>query len=305
MTGFGSARRRWATPDGPVFLHVEVRSVNGRFLEIKLRQPFGGALDQQLRKRLSGRLGRGRVELSIALRRAGGEEDSGGLAGLGVDAGTLATVVDAVREVAAAAEDKLELSPPTAVEILRFLQSLSRGGTGTEAPQSPPDFHDARVDEALAQLCSFRDKEGAALAAVLAGQLDVVEAHTAKLRAQLPASEAAVAERVTSRIDALTERLAAGGLDPDRVAQEAALVVARADVTEELDRIDSHLAQAREVLGATPAAGQGKTLEFVAQELFREITTIGSKIGSHDGSRIVIEAKGTIERIREQVSNVE
>ena len=82
-------------------------------------------------------------------------------------------------------------------------------------------------------------------------------------------------------------------------------MVARGDVAEELARIASHLTQLREVVGSAAAPGQGKTLEFLAQELLREITTIGSKITSHDGSRIVIEAKGTIERIREQVHNVE
>ncbi len=305
MTGFGSARRRWESPDGPVSIHVELRSVNGRYLEIKLRQPFGGQLDQKLRQRLGQRLGRGRVELSIALRRVSSDESSDALAGLGVDASTLAQVVTAAIDVVAQAKGKLELSPPTPVEILRFLQSVHRSSSHADAPTDPPEFLEALVDEALAQMCAFRDKEGAALAVVVGEQLDEVGAHAAALREHLPSHDAAITARVGARIEAVAQRLESTSVDADRVAQEVAMVLARADVTEELDRIDSHLAQAREVLAAPPAAGQGKTLEFVAQELFREITTIGSKISSHQGSRIVIEAKGTIERIREQVSNVE
>jgi len=110
---------------------------------------------------------------------------------------------------------------------------------------------------------------------------------------------------VTDRLQELTKRLGADTVDRDRVAQEIAIVVARGDVAEELARIASHLTQLRETLARPAAPGQGKTLEFVGQELLREITTIGSKITSHEGSRIVIEAKGSIERIREQVHNVE
>jgi uncharacterized protein (TIGR00255 family) len=87
------------------------------------------------------------------------------------------------------------------------------------------------------------------------------------------------------------------------VAQEVALLVAKADVAEELARIDSHLAQARAVLAESARTGQGKTLDFLSQELLREITTIGGKI--QQGSAIVIEAKGIVGRIREQVQNVE
>ena len=94
-------------------------------------------------------------------------------------------------------------------------------------------------------------------------------------------------------------------VDRERLAQEIALLVVRGDVSEELARIASHLEQARAVLAQPAQVGQGKTLDFLSQELNREVTTIGSKITSHAGSAVVIAAKGTIERIREQVQNVE
>jgi uncharacterized protein (TIGR00255 family) len=120
--------------------------------------------------------------------------------------------------------------------------------------------------------------------------------------------------QLTSRCEALLARLdrldrldmsATGGVDRDRLAQELALLVVRGDVSEELARISSHLEQARSVLAAAPEVGQGKTLDFLSQELLREVTTIGSKITAHAGSAVVINAKRTIERIREQVQNVE
>src|SRR5690606_39637737 len=104
---------------------------------------------------------------------------------------------------------------------------------------------------------------------------------------------------------ALLARADAGAIDRERIAQELALLVVRGDVSEELARITSHLGQARGLLGAPAEVGQGKTLDFLSQELLREVTTIGSKITSHAGSAVIIEAKGTIERIREQVQNVE
>lgn len=285
-------------------VHVELRSVNARFLELKLRQPFGAAVDHELRTRLGARLGRGRVELAVALRRV--TEEAAGLARLGVDPTALGEVLDAVADLQRAASNKLELSPPTALEILRFLQVSGRAHAGSgEAPETPPPFLFDVVDEALAQLCAFRDREGAALCDALGELVQTLAAHTMALRRDLGPQEEALAERLTHRLHELAQRVAASGLDPDRVAQEVAVLLSRGDVAEELARIDSHLAQAREVLAQDAAPGQGKTLEFLAQELFREITTIGSKIGSHAGSRIVIEAKGTIERIREQVCNVE
>ena len=304
MTGFGSARRRWSSPDGPLSVHVELRSVNARFLELKLRQPFGAAIDHELRTRMGARLGRGRVELAVALRRV--TEESAGLQRLGVDPTALGEVLDAVADLQRAAANKLELSPPTALEILRFLQVGGRShGGASDAPETPPPFLAEVVDEALDQLCTFRDREGAALAEVLGELVDALAYQMDLLRRDLGPQEAALTERLTARLHELAERVAGSGLDPDRVAQEVAVLVARGDVAEELARIDSHLSQAREVLAQEAAPGQGKTLEFLAQELFREITTIGSKIASHAGSRIVIEAKGTIERIREQVQNVE
>lgn len=308
MTGYGTASRRWVASDGPWSLEVEARSVNARFLELKVRQPYGAAVEQKLRRQLEGRVGRGRVELAVHLRATTPEEvdKSDPLLSLGVERGRVEQTIRAAAEVARMAHGLLQLVQPNSLEILRFCQSPSRGPTpSVEAPPKAPAFLAEVVDEALDALCSFRDREGDALAeavGVLAGEL---AEHVERLETCLPPERDRLAERVTARLQELSARLGTDAVDRERVAQEIAVLVVRGDVAEELARVGSHLTQLRETVDGPPAAGQGKTLEFVAQELLREITTMGSKVTSHEGSRIIIEAKGILERIREQVHNVE
>lgn len=306
MTGFGAASRGWQAPDGPLRVDVEIRSVNARFLELKIRQPFGSRLEPIIRGRAERRLGRGRVDLGIFVRRGvsvdAAPEDPLGL--LGLDEHRVRATLMAARRVSALAdEEELELSRPSPVEILRFLQSVNRAAA--EAVPSPPPFVEELVDAALDELCGFREREGKALEQTLSALADDLQGQVRALAAELPAEVDRLMAQLCERVREVCERAGAQSPEPDRVAQEVALLVARGDVAEELARIDSHLAQMRMVLAEAPRAGQGKTLEFLSQELMREVTTIGSKITSHAGSRIVIDAKATIERIREQVQNVE
>lgn len=315
MTGFGTASAPWTTDDGPASVDVELRSVNARYLELKVRQPFGAAVEQRLRKRLGQRLGRGRVDVTIAVRRTDPPEGDGDGAGtgdalvrFGIDPTRVDQALAAAVEIRNRAPASLEVGPVNPVELLRLL--TSRTTASGDGPTEAPDFLDGLVDRAADALVAFRTREGSALTEAIGAQADALEAQVAALASTLPPEADRLADRLRQRLDELTARMAKdqpGGvhLDPDRLAPEVALVVARGDVTEELDRIASHLARLREVLAQAAERGQGKTLEFIAQELFREITTIGSKITSHEGSGIVIEAKGSIERIREQVQNVE
>ena len=318
MTGFGTASAPWTTDDGPASVDVELRSVNARYLELKVRQPFGAAVEQRLRKRLGQRLGRGRVDVTIAVRRTDpdengdedGDEDGTGHALLrfGIDPTRVDRALAAAVELRNRAPASLEVGPVNPVELLRLL--TSRTTSSGDGPTEAPDFLDALVDQAADALVAFRTREGSALTEAIGAQAEALEAQVAALAATLPPEADRLADRLRQRLDELIARMAKDQpsgvrLDADRLAPEVALVVARGDVTEELDRIASHLARLREVLEQAAARGQGKTLEFIAQELFREITTIGSKITSHEGSGIVIEAKGSIERIREQVQNVE
>ncbi len=305
MTGYGAASEAW-TPEGRgrVRVDVEVRSVNGRFLEVKIRQPFGAVAERLLRGVAERHAGRGRVELSVFVRRDKDVTDEDALAGVGLDASKVRTVAAAAaRAHAVAAEAGLEVLMPNALELLRFSVGL-KGGAGDDALAAPP-FLEALADTALSELAAFRRTEGQALEAVLRELADQLEACATTLAEQLPGEATRIEARITTRLADLTARASVPQLDPARVAQEVAAVIARGDVDEELARIGSHLDQMRSTLDAQPSVGQGKTLDFVTQELLREFTTMGSKLTSHEGSRVVIEAKAIIERIREQVQNVE
>ena len=301
MTGFGSAQRPWPeAPAGPSTVSVEIRSVNARFLEVKVRQPFGVATEHALRKQVEAGLGRGRVDVWVHVRAA--SEDGGDpLAAMGIEAARLDATLRAAEEVARrAAAAGLEVSPSSAAELLRFSTSAS---AASDAPLSAPEFLSTVLDEALGELLSMRGREGAALAGVLGRLADELEEQMGRLREVVASQADQIRERLQQRVDEVCRRAQTEALAPERLAQEVALLVARADVAEEQARVESHLVQFREVLAAEPEAGQGKTLDFLSQELLREITTIGGKI--HDGSAIVIELKGTVGRIREQVQNVE
>lgn len=304
MTGFGVADRSW--PERGVRVRVELRSVNSRFLELKLRQPFGVAVEHELRRTIEGRLGRGRVDLAIRTEGAG-EVAEDPLMAVGIDRAAIEPVLAALGTLADAAyQASFQVSHPTSLELLRFLiSSGNSNNVSVEALEVAPPFLTELIDEAIARLIGMRETEGQSLATTLSSLLDQLETQVGRAEQSLVGERERLHDQLLERCDALLARVGAGTIDRERVAQELAVMVVRGDVSEELARIASHLDQARALLGAPAEVGQGKTLDFLSQELLREVTTIGSKITSHAGSAAVIEAKGTIERIREQVQNVE
>lgn len=301
MTGFGAATRIITIDGAPQVLGVELRSVNQRFLEIKARQPFGLASEQDLRRRIEAQLGRGRVDLLVHLQPQGGASESG------VDVSRHTPLLIQLRELTALARSNgLELGPTNPLDVLRFLTSQRAGpAAALETPQAAPPELGEVMDEALAALAGMREREGAALVQVLGALADELAGHAEVLRQSLAGEAERLQDRLAEKIAALCARAGVSPPSPERVAQEVAVLVQRGDIEEELARLASHLAQVWGVLTAPAQVGQGKTLDFLSQELFREITTIGSKITSHAGSAAVIAAKATIERMREQVQNVE
>lgn len=306
MTGFGTASRGWTVDDAAFTLEVEARSVNGRHLEVRVRQPWGVAIEQSVRKLVEARCGRGRVDVTIACARAGATATpSESLAVLGVDPLRLRAVIDAAAQTATLARRAgLEVVAPTPVELLRLSVAPGRASSESTLPAAP-EFLDVVATEALDALARFRATEGEALRVVLADLVAELRSALDKITELVALDATPYAQRLHRRVRELCE--GAGTLQPDatRLAQEVALLAAKADVAEELARLAMHLARTEDVLAAPAASGQGRTLEFVAQELLREFTTIGSKMISHAGAQVVIDAKGTLERLREQVSNVE
>lgn len=304
MTGFGVASRPWADGPGgrPHQLVVELRGVNQRFREFKIRQPFGPAREQKIRKCIEARIGRGRLDVSVGVHRQGDVSTAPEIEG-----DRLKEVLAQTREIrSVAVQENVELSPFNALQLLNFIESKKRTqGPGAEGPSEPPENLMECVEEALDALWTMRVTEGSALETVLAGLLDTFEAQVAMLREELAGEGDRLAAKLCERVTAIISRAGGEPLDPSRIVQEVAVLVQKADIAEELDRIASHLQQMRGVLAAPAKSGDGKTLDFLCQELFREIATVGSKISSHSGSGIAVEAKGTVERIREQVQNVE
>lgn len=287
MTGFGAGRGGTA---GDV-VEAEVRSVNHKFCEVKARLPREmSPLETDLVRQVKDRLARGGIEFT--LRR------SSGRAALAprVDAELAAAYAAAFEEVRA----RLGLSGPVSLS-----EVLAADGVVT-LEERAVDLDAARAagSEALAAaldaLVAMREREGAALARDLEGRLVVVEGIAARLAELSPASVEGFRTRLHERVTELSRGLAP---DPVRLATEVALFADRTDVTEELTRLASHVAQMRGLLASGDPAG--RKMDFLVQEMHREANTVGSKSQSAEAAAAVVSLKAEIERMREQVQNVE
>jgi len=291
MTGLGAAAgqgagHRWT---------VEIRSVNARGLDVRLRIPEGiEGLEKGLRDMVGAAATRGNVNVTLRLARDEGAEVAR------LDPAKLERVLVALAEVeAAAAARGLVLAPSTGVEILGLrgvLDNPAETEAGTEllAPLL------ASATEALAAFAEMRATEGAALAGVLNGQVDEVERLTAL--AVDAAGKRVV--RIRAAIDtAMTAILDKTAADPERLESELAMIAVKADVTEEIDRLRAHVEAARTLLGGGGAIG--RKLDFLTQEFNREANTLCSKAQSTELTRIGLDLKAVIDQMREQVQNVE
>lgn len=295
MTGFG----RGVAEVGQARATVDVRAVNHRFLDLKLRGALAPALEEAIGARVRAAIERGSITVSVHLVRG---------------AGGTATRID--QSAARAAHQQLsELARMLGMPGPDLALVLAQPGVVVTTEDEPRDDADmpavlAALDAALAQLSGMRDGEGAALARELLARIDELGG----LRTQLERLAAEIPERIQKRLQQRLERLlredasetssgASAGLDPARLAQEVALLAERADVTEELVRLASHLEQARALV--TGSAPSGRRLDFLVQEIGRELNTIGSKSSATEISSAIVEAKAVLEKVREQVQNVE
>jgi uncharacterized protein (TIGR00255 family) len=298
MTGAAALSGSVQPAGGAAAAHAtwDLRAVNGRGLDLRLRLPEGlDGLEAGLRARLQAVVRRGSVNLALKLARP---DDA---AALHIDPVALAAALQAVARVQTAAEEAgVALRPPTAAEVLSL-----RGVLVAEAEPGPTaplvEALLAQADDLIARFDAARAAEGAALAAVLAVQIDRIAALVAEARATLP-------ERTADQAQALhagVERLLAAGApsDPARLAQELALLAVRSDVAEELDRLDTHVEAARRLLAQDEPAG--RQLDFLTQEFNREANTLAAKAQHAGLARIGLDLKTVIDQMREQVQNLE
>jgi uncharacterized protein (TIGR00255 family) len=287
MTGFGAGRAAHGGED----VDAEARSVNHKFCEVKVRLPRELApLELEVGRLVKERLARGGIEVS--LRRGGGK-------------GALTPRVDvALAEAYARAfgEIQARLGLPGAVGLADLLaaEGVVRLEERPIDPEAAREAVTAAVDQAITALTAMREREGAALARDLEARLAQIEVLVGKVEALAPQS----IEHYRARLHERLQEVARGfSPDPARLAQEVALFADRMDVTEEITRLRSHVAQTQSLLGGDEPAG--RKMEFLVQEMHREANTIGSESQSAEIAGVVVALKAEIERMREQVQNVE
>jgi len=288
MTGFA----RTDAELGDVRFVWEVKSVNSRGLEMRLRLPPGlDRLDPEIRRLTREHLSRGSCQLSLNLDRIGSASN------LVINEAALAAVTDTARHLAS----ETGIDPPSADGLLAIRGVLEERGLDA---LDDADAVDRTVLDALARclaaLVAARAEEGSRLAAILTGQLDTIEKLTeaaADLAAKAPD---ALLTRLAEQVARLTGE---ASLDPQRLHQEVALLATKADIREEIDRLISHIAAARKLL--TDDGVIGRRLDFLAQEFNREANTLCSKSFDKELTAIGLELKAVIDQLREQVQNLE
>jgi uncharacterized protein (TIGR00255 family) len=289
MTGFGSASRR----DRKFDVEVEVRSVNHRFLVLKQSLPedlsrLDGEIEQSVRERLA----RGSVTLSLSVKSA--QEDGPLLP----DEKRFKETARKLREVRKSLRIPGELGM---AELLAVPGLWQRSGPELPAKELAPRVLDL-VGKALEQLVATRQREGAAIEKDLLGRLKTIEGCSERVKTRVPAVVDAYQKKLDERVRAL---LAQKGLEVAKadLAKEVAVYADRCDVSEEVQRLQAHVVEFRKVTATKGAIG--RRLDFLTQEMGREANTIASKGNDAEVSAAAVEIKSELEKIKEQVENVE
>jgi len=290
MTGF--ARSHGAS--GPYTFEWELKSVNAKGFDLRLRLPQGwDELEAFAKKRAAELLSRGTVYANFNVKRA----DALSTVRINED------VLAAVLKVASSLAGRIDAVAPSIDGLLGI-----KGVIEVVEPERNEDEDKAAIalasaafDEALNNLVAMRRREGEALGQILSQRMDEMAALAKRAEDAPGRKPEAIKARLAEQIAALLET--SERFDPDRLNQEALLIAAKADIREELDRIASHIAQAREIIGKGGAIG--RRLDFLAQEFNREVNTTCSKSNDVELTNVGLEMKNVVEQFREQVQNLE
>ena len=290
MTGFA---RQEGTLDQHSWVY-EVKSVNGKNLDIRSRLPHGHeALEVEIKKLATQYFRRGNFQLNLQLSRENGQT------ALAVNEEALETILKIAEPIQKRLGDR-----PIAVETLLGLRGVLEMAEPQESDEAKQARHDALIESIKAvfsQLADMRLAEGARMETVIVEQVNTIEALTKAARDCPDRQPEAIKARFKENIEKLLET--SDQLDPDRLHAEAILIATRADVQEELDRLFAHVEAARELIKSDDAVG--RKFDFLAQEFNREANTLCSKASSQELSRIGLELKTTIDQLREQIQNIE
>ncbi len=290
MTGFGAAEDRVLNGR----LRIEIRTVNHRFFNPQLKLPADLAgIEIEMRERLRQLLERGHVAVTARwVEGPTGERE------VTVDLTRAKQVVAAAQQL----KKKLKLKGTVDLAFVARQPEVLTAVNGSGGNEQVVQWSEVQpiVERAARDVVAMREREGAALAAELTARLDALEAGAGVVEEQAPARLKAEHERLKQAVAELT---GAAHVDEQRLALEIALLADRVDITEELVRFRSHVAAARAALASDQAVG--KQLGFLAQELLREVNTMGSKANDARITQSVIAMKGELEKLREQLENLE
>jgi len=293
MTGFSSSqgslgRHSWSW---------EIRSVNAKGLDLRLRVPdWLDGLETLLRAQLAKALARGNVSLSLRLSRS--DDGAGQLDLNSAVLGSMMQVVGAIE--AAAVEANITLAPTSAADLMA-LRGVLEQTSGHDDPAPLVKELNKEFESLVAEFVQMREAEGAALAAILTNQLAQISLLTEEAETCAEARKPLVAAALQANLAKVLDNTE--GSDPGRVAQELALLAVKSDVTEEIDRLESHVTAARDLLAKGGAVG--RKLDFLMQEFNREANTLCSKAQNSDLTATGLELKAVIDQMREQVQNIE
>lgn len=289
MTGYGNSQGK---ADG-VEYDVEVRAVNNRYLKAVVKLPdLWSAIEGDVEKLLRAQMTRGSVTVSVRMRM------TGELAAHNVNMAALMRYMDQLREV------EVEGNPTLRIDLAALLQlpGVCQPAAMEDLCEKSRDMLLELIDDAIDAAVKMRQVEGKALTEDLLGYCAIIEAQLAEVAKRAPDVVGEYHERLAVRVGELVST-AKLDMDPDMLAREVAIFAERCDIAEELQRLAGHLDQFRQE--AAGEAGSGRKLDFITQEMLREANTIGSKANDLEIARAVVDMKTAIDRIKEQVQNVQ
>lgn len=288
MTGFGAGDAE--TADFKV--HIEVKAVNQRFLETNYHMPYSmNMFENQLTKKIKEYASRGKLDINIRFQDLRDKAVT-----VKVDKGLVAAYGQALQEISS----QLELSAPvTAAQIASYPDVLKLNEENADLEAAQPVLMQA-MEQALESFVAMREAEGQNIQRDLLARIDTLENFVGELEKLAPEIVAAYRQRLENL---LREYLAKEDIDESRIIQEVALFTDKVNYTEETVRLRSHFDQFRQII----AAGEpvGRKLDFLIQEMNREINTVASKANSAGAAQFVVDVKSEIEKIREQIQNIE
>jgi uncharacterized protein (TIGR00255 family) len=288
MTGYGRSEVR----DAQLALTVEARSVNHRYLDVALRYPrLYAPLEARMKQRVSTHFTRGRIDITLA-----SQESPETRRALSLDHVLAQQYYDALQHL----QESLHLPGVIDVSLIASLRDVFKVEEPSEDIESAWDIIAQGLDAALQALKSMRQQEGEALCRDFRLRLQAMAQQIQVIRQRVPQVVVEYRQRLEQRVKELFDQFE---IDPSRLAQEAILFAERADITEELTRLEAHMQAFARLLSSSEAVG--RKIEFLVQEMHREVNTIGSKSNDTAIAHSVVELKSELERIREHIQNIE